>query len=118
MRPGGEGDQRDAVAAVLLERVREMAQRIDGPFAPARLLGGHAAAQIEDQDDITSLAILGVLVEPPLRPGTRQRDKDEPEQTRERSLSIGLARASRIRIALRGYGHGCRDGQSSVGGGK
>ena len=53
--PCREDDEGDAIAAVLFEGVGQVSQRADRQLAAAGLLGAHAAAQVEHEDDIAAL---------------------------------------------------------------
>src|SRR5262249_47354400 len=68
--PGGEDHQGDPVSAMPLQRVSQVAQSAACPLLPAGLLGQHAPAQIEDNNQIsTGNCSFLVVLHSPLWPG-------------------------------------------------
>ena len=98
LRLRGESDHGDSVAAVLLERIGQLAQAPDGQFAAARLLGVHAAAHVEDEDDVAPLAHLRIAIDAPVRSGGGQRNEQDAHHDTE-MLPAAYARTQQETLA-------------------
>src|SRR5262249_31749082 len=75
----GKDDEAEAVAAALLHGVGELEQGRLGALQPALRLGEHAAAQVEDGDDVAAGGDGLVPVAAPLRAGGAEQQQRQAQ---------------------------------------
>ncbi len=97
----GEEYESETMTAASLDSIGEIEEGIAGAFETARRLGEHAAAAIEDDDEIASERGRLVPIASPLRPGHAY---SQPQQTQQQTQATHpTPTAARRQLNLDGH---------------